>query len=560
MTNTDELDDTFSEAQLFLSRKISHLLSKNKTLEPWSYQLQSLLISSLKLEFQKRFPKQHLSGPVIQKVYEKVSYFYELIGRHQSLLSAKGRLDLDAIIRYHLKRCDRKPRSAIQVAMHIAFKVREWVATVEGRHCSIEHLHKRIWSAYKNICNPTTPLQPCEIDDIDRWIIKHQISILSCEEIITERQLRNKLYQTFQTLKAQSAETFSDDCTLIAAHLYSQAHQRAKAPAMTDLEQRSLTHFVACQIHSRHTNPGSELKLLELKETQGICEIGRRLCSLYPLALKLPKNVSEEKLKSAINYTYALASGHILPACPILDTSIYALLNAQVIALMGQKLPPSPEEVAALLLKLFECTKHLPVIEEPSAVLWHELIAQTTPQLQQPLIPLVEMTLSDHLCNNPRVAFDDLLQQTVASLRTDKRLVDKQKITDHLSIWTVQGDMLHRWTCFNEDQALYKIALETAQKYKYFDGKISSTDLSLVVADRFFESHPQMRPFEAQVKMRTIAICKNAWYRYKSSEAPIQKLKTWHTRRLQTLYPQLPKKEISQKLRATLRRIAPLCA
>ncbi|MCP5491737.1 MAG: hypothetical protein H7A40_01670 [Chlamydiales bacterium] len=543
MKKIDELDDTFSDVQLFLSQKISKLLRDNKSCEPWSYQLQSLLISSIKSEFQKRFPNRHLSGPVIQKVYEKVSYFYELIEQHQRLLTPNGTLDLDAIIRYHLKRSDRKPRSAMQVAMHIAFKVSEWIAIIEGRRCSLEHLQKRIWAAYKNICNPSANLQPCEIDEMDRWIIKHQISILSCEEIISERQLRNELYQTFNRLKDQPADTFSEDCTLIAAHLYSEAYQRAKAPTMTDLQQKAIRNFVGCQI--RFSN---------------ITEVGRRLCSLYPLALKLPKSICEEKLKIAINYTYALACGRTLPACPILDTSIYALLNTQVIALIGQKPLPTLEDVTALLLELFACAKDLPVIEEASAILWHELIAQANPQLNQVLIPLVELSLADTLCNNPQISFDELLQQTIATLRADKHIVDTQNLSTHLRVWTIQGDMLHRWTCFNKEEQLYKIALETAQKYKYFDGKITDRDLSLVVADRYFESNPHMRPFEAPIKKRITAICKNAWYHYKSSEAPIQKLKAWHTRRLEALHPQLPKKEISQKLRATLRRIAPLCA
>ena len=53
MKKIDELDDTFSDVQLFLSQKISKLLRDNKSCEPWSYQLQSLLISSIKSEFQK---------------------------------------------------------------------------------------------------------------------------------------------------------------------------------------------------------------------------------------------------------------------------------------------------------------------------------------------------------------------------------------------------------------------------------------------------------------------------------------------------------------------------
>lgn len=544
----DELDDPFGDTQLFVARTLSNLLMKRTGDD------QDELFALLRSAFQNEFPDRKLGSMMFQKIYDKVHYFHTLLKRHKNLISQSGKLNIDAIIRYHLKRCDRKARSELQTASAIAYKVSEWLATIEGKRCRIDQLTTRIWAAFKNIYPHLdahkAPIH--ETDDFDRWIIKTQLYILAEDQIISERSLKNQITRQFLVLAKSDRHMFTDTCALIASIALAKATARMKAFALTESEKQALTKYVSAQIELSHPK-------------NHVSEIGRRLISLYPLITKLPTHYTQEKLKAAITYIYTLASGEALPACPILDPSVYSFLNTQVIALMGFKRLPNLKRVTKSILKLFEIASNLPRLNDFEALLWKELIKQTKPDIDISLAPIVETTLFDQLIVDPKCNFSSIIDKCVAALRYDKGLIDtflksETSLENRLRNWTVQGDMLHRWTRFDRDTQLFDLASRLATKYKYLYGKTSTYDLAQVIADRFLDSYPRLHPFEDQLKRRIFGALKSIWYHSNQKASPIDKLNQWHTLRLKSLYPSLPKSEINQKLRASLRSCVPLCA
>ncbi|MCB1108220.1 MAG: hypothetical protein KDK44_01010 [Chlamydiia bacterium] len=512
----DEVHDPFCDVHLFLSGKITKFLQNVNEETTWSPRIQNELLRFLHTEFKENFPSYRLAGPCLKKIFEKVTYFRSWLARHANLVLPSGAINTDALIRFHLKR----PRTNTKehpymCASRIAYKISECIATCEGRRPPIDSLTRRVWAAYKNTLQGHFKTCFDEIDALDRFIVKTQANLLADNPLLSESKLKSLISEHFELFAQTPAEFFSDNVTLIASFLLAKSQEFFQAH--TDCENKALKKFVRCQI---------ELS----KGKNQVCEIGRRLLALYPLATKLPYPISEEKLRSAIAYIYALSCGRVLPTCPILSPSIYALLNAQVIALIGRDVMPTQADVTDHLLKLFDAAKCLPKLApfELESTLWIELIAQTRVELNHPLSKNIEDALSEILMHHPELNFETTVRKAVQSLQQTKQTIDafaskKQDLDGRIRAWTVQGDMVHRWVKFTP--LPQPICLEKLNSYAR--------------------------------KHQTIAE-KCAWYKCEK-HTPFEQLKNWHTKRLTELYPGLPKREIHQKVRATLRRCAPLC-
>ncbi len=509
----DEVHDPFCDMHLFLSGKITRFLQTVSEETSWSPRMQSELLRYLHTEFKERFPTYRLAGPCLKKVFEKVTYFRSWLCSHSNLLKSNGSINTDALIRHHLKRPNtHRDEHPYLCASRIAYKVSECIATCEGKRPSIDNLTRRVWAAYKNTLKHEYETNFDHIEDIDRFIVKTQADLLADDPLLSEKKLRAAITKRTLLFAKTPAEFFSDDATLISSYLLAKSQNFFQAH--TDLEKKALKKFVRCQ---------QELT----KGKMQTCEVGRRLLALYPLAVKLPFPISEEKLRAAIRYIYSLSCGRTLPACPILNPAIYALLNAQVIALIGRHPMPTEADVTDLLLKLFDAAKNLPKLKafELESTLWLHLI-DTIPSSE--ISYLIETTLAETYLSNPSLQFEQIILKTVRSLQQTKRIVDEFmlsgcELNGRIRAWSVQGDMIHRW----------------------LKSQIAPASDSSVP----FATHAQ--------KQMTIS-SKCAFYSRKN-QTPFEQLKTWHTERLINLYPGLPKKEINQKMRALTRQLAPLC-
>ena len=509
----DEVHDPFCDMHLFLSGKITKFLQLVNEETSWSPRMQSELLRYLHADFKERFPMHRLAGPCLKKVFEKVTYYQSWLRSHANLLKPSGSINTDALIRHHLKRPNtHREEHPYMCASRIAYKVSECIATCEGKRPSIENLTRRVWAAYKNTLAQEYETSFDHIEDIDRFIVKTQTELLADDPLLSEKKLRAAITKRALLFAKTPAKFFSDDVTLISSVLL--AKSKNFFQAHTNAEKRALKKFVRCQ------------QELAKRKTHD-AEVGRRLLALYPLAVKLPFPISEEKLRGAIRYIYALSCGRTLPSCPILDPAIYALLNAQVIALIGRHPLPTEADVTDHLLKLFDAAKNLPKLQpfELESTLWLHLVENLPDTL---LNTVIETTLAETYLSSKALNFEQIVLKTVQTLQQTKRIIDEFMFTDcelngRIRTWTVQGDMIHRWLKFHLPEAAD-----------------SSTAF----------------PAYAQ-KQKTIS-SKCAFYNRKK-QAPLDQLKTWHTERLKKLYPELPKREINQKIRALTRKLAPLC-
>lgn len=451
---------------------------------------------------------------------EKIDYYKKWL---EGPFYNAGRVHVDALIAHHLKSAKRSPKDGYQIALRIACKISRAILYLEKRQLSIPNLTRKIWAAYKNLLKEPPETSFDVTTDFDRFIIKTQIDLLAIDATLPERLLRSKIYQHIQDIAKIPACRFENTVTLTASHLL--AKSTPLFTAFTHAEQKSIIQFVRGQIALA-------------KGKTNTCEVGRRLIALYPLTSRLPKTIPDDKLRAAIRYTYCLACGRTLPACPILDPSIYALLNAQVIALFGRIKTPTQAEVTDHLLKLFAQAKHLPHLQpyELGPILWLTLLEETHYTPSTALSPLIENTLSEVLIQTPTLSFEHAVQLATRALRAAKKTVDtflssSNDLDSHISIWSHQGDMVHRW-----------MHLDPLQ------GQTAST---------LIEQFPNLKAFRSQIEKRQTIIQKYRWYR---KQRPIDRFKSWHFKRLKSEYPKMRKTALMHELDAFVRRAIPLLA
>ena len=460
---TDEeqiLHDPFCDERLFLSKKIRKFLYKR------SKDRIPQLLDHLHAEFKTHFPSCHLTTLHLNKIYDQTVYFHHWLSKCCSVLLPSGKVHIDRLVRYFLQSAHYLTPHGYATAMHISYKVNQCIAIIEGYRPSFATISRYVWAAYKNTLSLPVSYSFGDIDNFDRLVVKLQVHHLARDPTLSESKLSEQMIDEIDRIASTPESRFSDSITLLTS--YQLAKSTPFFSAATNVEQNALIQFVRGQIDLA-------------KGKASTCEVGRRLLALYPLAMRLPRSIPETSLRAAIRYTYCLACGRYLPACPILDPSVYALLNAQVIAFMGRDTFPSETQVTDHLIKLFAAARHLPCLRpfELESTLWITLLQETLYVPTSPLLPLIESELAHTLIHMPTCSFESIVHLTVQKLQQIKQAVDQfyAKNTNLLARvreWTVQGDMLHRW-----------IHLETP-----------FTDI-----DIFLKEYPRLIPFKEPIKI-----------------------------------------------------------
>lgn len=199
-----EVYNTYSDLNLFLSQKIKQEMQEKAQCKKWSFKLQEELINKIKPEFQKRFPRYRLATSSLRKIWEKLTYYTTLMQKEKEALTEDGKVNIPFFIRENLKQCAHFKSTfklpPYHFAHHIAAKMGECIATIDGVRPEMDQLTRTIWSMQKHLITDLflhqvkSPYDDCEA--LDKLIVKTILFTTSCTPHLSQKDLEVRVRET----------------------------------------------------------------------------------------------------------------------------------------------------------------------------------------------------------------------------------------------------------------------------------------------------------------------------------------------------------------------------
>lgn len=143
-----DFHDPFSPLSLYLAKKIRKK-SALESAQSWSIQLQESILKDLAYEFSQKFPRYLLSASAVKKIWVKQIFLTQELKKHPQTFYENGDLNLDVLIRENIQNFhhfyspySHHPYYQVQ---HLALKIAEIAASLEGRRLDVDKLFRKIW-------------------------------------------------------------------------------------------------------------------------------------------------------------------------------------------------------------------------------------------------------------------------------------------------------------------------------------------------------------------------------------------------------------------------------
>ncbi|MCB1107385.1 MAG: hypothetical protein KDK76_04740 [Chlamydiia bacterium] len=559
----EDFYDPFSDLSLFLSKKIKCEMEQTGSTKKWSGKIEANLLAKILPEFKQKFPKYRLGASALKKVWEKVGYYYEKIYGKKEAFKENGKLNIKYMIRENLKKgLAPQHLPPYTVAQQIATKLSECIATLEGNRPETDHLTKVIWAVQKHLLKDLSPLQAKspfdEHDMLDKLIVKTQLEITAKEEKLSpsllKREINKKLdaYLGLKTL-AKDNQLTSTLSIILAEKLY----QSSLISCHFSLKERiAIESFIRHHIEIGKYNP-------QLTSDEHRLELIQRILALYTVAEALPKDISEEALRTYINEVREKKEESI-PAG--MDQALFIFINAELLLIDEKKVAKGPLEEG--IIKAYQKGISLPTlsntqIEQFELLIWKvieeegHLLSYFSPEM----ISLLTQELGNTLIDHPKQSFKMIISSTLQFFKKIIALdIDPTKVEKKIDIWVAQNDMLIQTIHFDPKTPLLTL-IEKKWKEKHCD--ISTIDHELFINEILEDSlkaYPILISFEEKLKERLWILYKYIWYHILTDDAlsTYEKFLLWHKILLQRRHPEWPKERLNEALRKLSDQLLPL--
>lgn len=574
---SEEFFDPFSELSLFLAKKISSVISAEKTQKQWSTKLQKLLLDKILPEFQKKFPKYRLGGSSLKKTYEKVSYYYQKMQKEADAFCEDGSLDLNYLIRENLKY---SPASQTLHGVHpynyshqLAVKISECIAVLDGKKIPLDHLTKTIWSVQKHLLSQTDAIQkaPFEKHDlVDKLLIRHVLQIVQENPHINQESLSTFAFEKVKDYgKLQKLRQMESMKPIICMLL-------------SDMVLKDLSIFR--QLSSKKIDMIESFILKQIKRCkeqksrltrESKTSIVNRILALYPIAANLPRDNSKDQLDAAIQYVYSLSSNIFAPISPMMNQALLSFINSEIVSLKEKKEVGALEKVLSTLLTVFQDANELPRLNpkqmsELEAWIWHLLSKDDLPSLQADTKSIIKEEISHILVEKESFHFKEIVSETMQlfkkineteyfkqffQLTKDQKLLNKLESKSHL--WSIQNDLICSILQFDEKASLIK---ETKKYLDELNAEQNVEKLIEKIAEQYIRHNTFLSSQSYFLKIHIAIILKNLWYKEKSNtkETSFQRFVKWHTMIFLQKQPNLSSSDLNESLRNYIEQALPL--
>ena len=212
-----DFHDPFSELSLFLARQVRKKLAMEKSGRSWSAHMQEELLRRILPEFEKRFPKYLLSTSALKRVWEKGSFYLQQLEAQASALRSDGSVDLEVMIRENFRSYESwstpYSRQPHYYAQHLALKLSECVATLDGIRLDLHQLTTLIWGVQRHLSHSseidqlTTPFD--EIDSEDQQIVQALLELTAGKWLLAYSELKQQLQKLLPHLPLHKIERWA---------------------------------------------------------------------------------------------------------------------------------------------------------------------------------------------------------------------------------------------------------------------------------------------------------------------------------------------------------------
>lgn len=550
----EDFYDPFSDLSLYLSKKIKKEILKEGSSKKWSSKIEANLLAKILPEFREKFPKYRLGASALKKVWEKVSYYYEKI----QCQGNADKLDLKLMIRENLKRCnnDHHYLPPYTVAQHIATKLSEYIATLEGKRPKIEHLTKLIWAVQKHLIKNFSPLQfksPYdEYDKLDKLIVKAQLEITAMEGTLDPSDLQKKIfkelkgYGEIQSL-AKNNQLTSTLSMILAEKLYSTSLVNCHFSLK---ERKAIEAFVRTHIEMGKLNS-------LLKNEKHRLEMIQRILALYSITEGIPKNITEEELRKAIHLVKELVRQKSGTFPPHIDQALSIFIHAELHLMNDEKKIDGAKEEA--IVKAYAIATSLPVLspsqmDQFELLIWKvieeegNLLADTPPQIQY----LLERELGNSVIDNPKQSFRMVISHTLQLFKKTLAIsFDEELLEEKIETWTAQNDMLIAAVHFDPRTPLLQLIEKNWKEQGLNQSTVDHEAFIANVEKEVLKNYPLLSSFDKELRVRLWILYKYLWYQVlpDGSTSTYHQFILWHKTEIERRHPEWSKEKISDTLK-----------
>ncbi len=190
------------EAEAFVKRKMQKVYHKKGALGYWSKEVKRRFLSSIRKEFQKKFPQESLIHPSLQKLWNKIVDYSSQLKEQKLHAFHQGYINLAFLVKEGLKQYFslHLQWESYSSAYQLALKITDCLSTVQEAKPSLTHLAKTIWCMQCHLSSKTKkplPLpssaDPQLLDPWDRWIVNSLCNLLTHNPSMGWQDLEKKV-------------------------------------------------------------------------------------------------------------------------------------------------------------------------------------------------------------------------------------------------------------------------------------------------------------------------------------------------------------------------------
>ncbi len=572
---SEEFNDPYSDLSLFLSKRIRKEIDTHGSLKNWSGKIQTDLLKKILPEFKQIFPKYRLGAAALKKMWEKVSYYYGKVQTQEGAVKKNGKLDIYYMIRENLKNGTVKSLPAhlppYNAAHKLALKLSECIATLDGIRPNLDHLTKTVWAAQKHLLtnlSPKAAKSPYEeYNKRDKIIVKCMLELCSHGEVLDPEALTHKILEMIK--EYDRIRTLSDKGNLLSVISAIYAHHlrfSSKVERYHDKTQKNtIESFITRQfaILAQYKDFSLDTKRLELVS---------RILALYPLANKLPRNVSDEMLKQAIEYIYSINVGQPEGEMPECEQALLVYINTEM-HLYPNKQPGScPQELIDEIIHSYHLATKLPPvphqnIKDLEIYVWNylneklEILKKIPVDIQE----IIHTEVGNLLIDKPKQSFRGIVTETssffqkmIDIVHEDERGWDQ--VARKAYIWALQQDLICRHIHFDPNTPLLLLMLKEWKRCGIKEKSVNHTQFIRDVVSKYLETHRQLESFRSILTVRATILYKYMWYNLltQSTESTYERFLHYWNAQLSAESPNLSSGEKRDEVRKISEKSLPL--
>ncbi len=559
LDESHEFHDPFSDLNLFLARKIKEEMGSFGEGKKWSSKIQQLLIEKITPEFQKKFPKYRLGVSALKKTWEKILHYSQQLQDEKEAMTQDGKLNISFFIKENLKQYSSQKRPSDLHPYHwankLALKISECIATLEGVRPKTLELTKLTWAVQRHLIKEEVRSPYDEHDKADKLIVKMMLEIIAKEPKISQVELEHAIKEAVLSLHQLPSFSSNDKMTavissLLAEKLYATSLFHSK---FLSHQKEAISHFIERQITLCKT---------AYPKIQHI-ELVRRVVALYALASHLPKTLSQDEVRSAIDACYPVLKSQ-KPAYP---QALYAFIAAESVLMKTEEYCHCANFVKEAIASAYQEAALLPHLNGKESEILELVIWKILSESEETLKELpylvghrIEEEIAGILIENPTLNFGGIVHLTVQFFQKAKELSLSKKweqLEGKIHIWSQQGDLVLRTIQFDQDSPLLKLVTE---KWKKSNGAHQNIDAFVSeISLAYLKQYPQLSIYLPQLTLRIMIFYKHVYYTLSSGGiSSFEAYLKWHMLELKSAESQLSHKEITARLKEISEKCVPL--